>query len=132
MRTEAWNKRFGKEVLEKLFPRNRSDRFFDAIFGDPGEGAYDIELVFQGCRQNRLHFDFHLKRRPGKCLACHLTSGLPEVFRRHPVINIKDLIQKIQSRLDDRFACAGWRLGLTRQVSEELHVIPLTIDLTPD
>ena len=39
---------FTRDVLKKLFPKNRSDNFFDALYGDPAEGAYDICLEFKG------------------------------------------------------------------------------------
>ena len=115
--------------LSKLFPGDRADHFFDAMYGDPSEGAYDISLVFKGQDRDTLHFEFHLKQRPGKCLACNLTYGLPEVFSRHPIIGIKELVREIDQLLDGRWRCAGWRLGLTREVSSELHVLPLLITI---
>jgi len=129
MAEEDYTKIFTADVLEKIFPKNRSDNFFDALYGDPEEGAYDITLAFKKHSPDRLHFEFHLEERPGKCLACNVTYGLPQVLGRHPVINIKGLVQEIDKMLDGRSKCGEWRLGRTREVSRKLHVIPLTIDL---
>lgn len=129
MAEEDYTKTFTPDVLEKIFPKNRSDNFFDALYGDPEEGAYDITLAFKGHSQNRLQFEFHLKERPGKCLACNVTYGLPQVLGRHPIINVKGLVQEIDKMLDGRSKCGEWRLGRTREVSRKLHVVPLTIDL---
>ncbi len=120
---------FTEDVLENLFPRNRSDHFFDALYGDASEGAYDIGLAFKGQSQNRLHFEFQLKERPGKCLACNLTYGLPEVFGRHPIINVKGVVQEISRLLDGRAKCIHWQLGRTREISRKLHIVPLIITL---
>jgi len=129
MAAENYSDVFTRDVLKKLFPENRSDKFFDALYGDPAEGAYDICLEYNGQSQNRLHFEFHLKERPGKCLACNVTYGLPQVFSRHPIINVKGVVQKIDMLLDGRSKYGGWQLGRTREVSRKLHIVPLTIDL---
>lgn len=118
---------FTKDVLNKLFPEDRANQFFDALFGDVSEGAYDIALEFREYSQNSLEFEFHLKRRPDKCLACNLTYGLPNVFSRHPVINVKRIIQEIDNHLNGQARCIDWRLGHTREVSRELHIIPLSV-----
>lgn len=122
---------FTPDILKKLFPEDRTDQFFDALFGDASAGAYDIALEFKGVSQNKLAFQFNLRQRPGKCLACHLTYGLPRVFSRHPVINIKGLVQKIDQLLNGRATCADWQIGATRGLSRELHVIPLFVSLNP-
>ena len=44
------NKRMTRESLDQLFPPDRSDRFFEALYGDISEGAYDIVLEFKACR----------------------------------------------------------------------------------
>ena len=36
---------FTPECLNDLFPPQRTDDFFDALFGDAEEGAYDIRLA---------------------------------------------------------------------------------------
>ena len=120
---------FTPDVLENLFPKDRADRFFDALYGDASEGAYDIGLAFKEHSRNKLLFELHLKQRLGKCLRCNLTYGLPEVFTRHPIIDIKGLVQEIGNLLNGRADCVDWHLGSTREVSGQLHVIPLSIFL---
>ncbi len=120
---------FNKDNLSEIFPEDRSDQFFEALFGDPAEGAYDISLEFRECTQQELAFEFHLKERTGKCLACNLTSGLPQVFARHPVINIDGIVKDIDRLLDGRSKCTGWTLGNTRRVAAKLHVIPFVVSL---
>jgi len=119
-------KKLTPEKLEELFPKDKTDRFFEALLGDCSEGAYDIELAFKEMRDNTLEFEFLLKQRPGKCLACNLTYGLPKVFQKHPTIDISGLIESIQEILPE-INITGWDLGYTREVSKNLHVIPLTI-----
>jgi hypothetical protein len=122
---------FNEEALTELFPASRSNDFFEALFGDADEGAYDIRLRFDGHDPgtNSLRFYLDLHERPGCCLACNLTYGLPEVFSRHPVINIKGLVQDIEERLAGQATCTDWQLGTTIQQSRSLHSIPLTIQL---
>jgi hypothetical protein len=127
--TEGFDTLFTPEVLRKLFPEDRSDRFFDALYGDAEEGAYDIYLEYSGARKNRLEFMLRLTQRPGKCISCSLTYGLPEVFSRHPIIDIKGLVQNIDALLDGKVRCVDWRLGSTREISNNIHAIPLEIFL---
>jgi hypothetical protein len=131
MDPKAFDKIFTQDVLNGLFPAERADQFFEALFGDAQEGAYDISLGFKGYdrKKNRLLFEFQLNQRPGKCLACSLTYGLPEVFSRHPVIAMKALMQAINTLLDGQARCEGWSLGNTRPASERLHLIPLSLNL---
>lgn len=129
MTKETFEDIFTQDILKKIFPEDRSDNFFDALYGDPTEGAYDITLEFRGHRSDKLHFEFHLKERPGKCLACNLTYGLPDVFGRHPIINVKGVVQGIGQMLDGRSNCTDWQLGRTREISRELHIVPLIITL---
>ena len=124
--------KFTREVLDELMPVQKSDQFFEALLGDAAEGAYDIGLEFTGFRQGRLEFAFRLSRRPDKCLVCSLTYGLPNVFSRHPVIDIKGIVDRIETLLGPEVACTGWRLGRTSEVSPDLHTIPLTIDVEPE
>jgi len=121
---------FTQETLQTLFPPERANAFFDALFGDAEDGAYDIRLVFKGQAANTLTLALELHERPGKCLACNLTYGLPEVFSRHPIINIKGLTAEIDALLGDKATCTDWKLGTTQTVSKKLHVIPLMISLT--
>jgi len=122
---------FTGKVLQDLFPPERANAFFDALFGDASEGAYDIVLTFAGYdqRQQTLDFLLNLHERPGRCLACNLTYGLPEVFSRHPVINIKGLVGDIERLLGGTMVCEGWKLGHTEQKGRSLHCIPLRIQL---
>lgn len=123
---------FTPAALATLFPPQRSNDFFDALFGDASEGAYDIALSFTGFDRGKqtLSFLLNLHERPGRCLACNLTHGLPEVFKRHPIINIKGLVAEIGKLLPGEMACADWQLGHTIQKGRSLHCIPLQITLT--
>jgi hypothetical protein len=125
----AFEQLFTQRALRELFPHDRADLFFEGLYGDPSEGAYDINLVFKGQDRDTLQFEFQLEQRSGKCLACNLTYGLPEVFSRHPIINIKGLIREIDQILGGQWRCIDWRLGLTREVSRELHILPLIITI---
>ena len=127
MDMEHLSGRFTPDVLKALFPAERADEFFDALYGDVAEGAYDIGVAFQGRKDGRLHFEFQLRQRPGKCLACSLTFGLPEIFARHPIIDIKRLVGEIERLLGEEARCAGWKLGRTQVVSGELHTIALIL-----
>ena len=120
---------FTQDDLENLFPVGRADAFFESLFGDAEEGAFDIGLAFKAHRGNELHFEFQLSQRPGKCLVCSLTYGLPKVFKRHPVIDVGGLADEIEKRMDGKFRCDRWELGATRELSRELHVIPLVLSL---
>ncbi len=120
---------FTDQVLSELFPVEKSDAFFELLYGDAEEGAYDIEVAFAGYRPGKLDFLFNLKRRPGKCLACNLTYGLPEVFSRHPALDVKGLVDKFDGLLDGKAKTTGWKLGGTREKSRELHVIPLEVSI---
>ncbi len=129
MTPEELDPLFSDAVLKNLFPEERSDRFFAALYGDASEGAYDIDLAFNGPNGDALEFQFNLRRRPDKCLACNLTYGLPHVFNRHPVINAEGLVKDIEKILAGRAACKRWRLGETREISGDLHIIPLIIEI---
>ncbi len=121
---------FTPAVLEDLLPTDRADLFFDALLGDPSEGAYDIRLAYKARHNDRLEFELQLHQRAGKCLACNLTYGLPNVFRRHPILNLNQVVRGIDKLLGGQNHCGDWSLGRTREVSRELHTIPLTITLT--
>ena len=130
MKEKAFERLFTQDALRELFPHERADLFFEGLYGDSSEGAYDINLVFKGQDRDTLEFEFQLEQRPGKCLACNLTYGLPEVFSRHPIINIKGLVREIDQMSDGQWSCTDWRLGITREVSRELHILPLIISIT--
>jgi len=125
------NEIFTKEVLEDLLPPQRSDEFFEALYGDADEGAYDIRLSFKNydTEENWLFFELQLHERPEKCLACNLTYGLPQVFSRHPLLNIQGMVEKIITLLGADIKSTGWELGRTRTAAANMHSIPLTIHL---
>ncbi|MCI5224167.1 MAG: pancreas/duodenum homeobox protein 1 [Candidatus Electrothrix sp. AR4] len=129
---DTMNDVFTEDVLKELFPTQRANDFFEALFGDANEGAYDISLSFQGYDEhsNTLNFNLNLHERPGRCLACNLTSGLPDVFSRHKVINIAGLVNDVEKQLAGKAKCGAWTLGRTRQPDKSLHCIPLQINLT--
>jgi len=127
-----FNHIFADHILKALFPRARTDEFFEALYGDAAEGPYDILLKFKGENKDTLHFEFQLKQRPGRCLACNLTYGLPAVFSRHPIINVAELVEEIALLLDGQGRCESWQLGHTKVLSNEVHAIPLVLFLTAD
>lgn len=129
MDTKTIDALFTPESLQQIFPRERSDDFFDALFGDASEGAYDIELAYKGTDGKSLALELRLHQRPGCCLACNLTQGLPQVFARHPVINVAGVVAAIDTMLDGQSRCRDWSLGRTEQRRKEMHLIPLTIHL---
>lgn len=116
-------------TLRELFPAERANDFFDALFGDADEGAYDIELAYRSADAKRMVIDLLLHERPGRCLACNLTHGLPQVFSRHPIIDIAGLVTSIDSLLGSSVHCKDWSLGHTEQRTRSTHAIPLTITL---
>lgn len=123
---------FDPEVMGDIFPAERSDQFFEALYGDADEGAYDIRLAFNRIQNDRLQFQFELIRRPGKCLACNLTYGLPQVFTRHPIVNVNKIVSDIEALLPPGMACSEWRLGQTREISSDLHIMPFDIQIRPE
>lgn len=119
---------FDQKTLLQLFPTTRSDEFFEAMFGDASEGAYDICLEFVGSTNPKTYnFELHLKQRVGKCLACNLTYGLPEVFSRHPGLNLKGLAAELAAKLGYAPVQVSWKLGATKSISNALHVIPFIV-----
>ena len=131
MGTEPFETLFTPDRLAGLFPADRADRFFEALFGDAREGAYDIRLEFDGVEGNQLRFLFHLSERPGKCLSCSLTYGLPHVFSRHPVIGVADLVSGIDALLDGTHRCGTWEMGRTQEIDRRNHVVSLSIKVDP-
>ncbi|WP_031387262.1 hypothetical protein [Desulfonatronum thiodismutans] len=123
---------FTPERLERIFPVQRSADFFEALYGDADETAFDVKLAFDGGAADRLSFQFHLVQRPGKCLACNLTYGLPKVFIRHPVINMSGLVADIAAALDLPASRLQWSLDQTEPRRQDLHVIPLNVTILPE
>jgi hypothetical protein len=131
MATEDFNKLFHEGVLKEIFPDQKADQFFEALYGGTEDGAFSINLTFVDYDQatNALRFQLQLRERPGKCLACNLTYGLPRVFSRHPVINLQGVVREIEKLLNGKGRCLDWSLGNTNPVSNKLHIIPLTVRL---
>jgi hypothetical protein len=117
------------QTLAQLFPAQKADEFFEALYGDAAEGAYDFELVCRGEEPGRVELELLLHQRPGKCLACNLTYGLPQVLGRHPVLNLQEVVARICEMSGADPAKATWSLGHTRVISNEIHAIPLTIEM---
>jgi hypothetical protein len=129
MNTDTLDALFSTRNLQEIFPEERSNAFFEALFGDAEEGAYDIKLAYVGSDGRTLSMEIQLLERPGRCLACNLTQGLPTVFSRHPIINIAGVVQDIDKLLAGQARCVDWSLGYTKQKSRSVHAIPLTIIL---
>jgi hypothetical protein len=129
MTTENISAILTQSKLAEIFPSERSNEFFDALFGDASEGSFDIELAYRGATETQLVMELRLHERPNCCLACNLTQGLPQVFSRHPVINVDGVVQEIDTLLGDAYTCRDWTLGYTEQKSNSLHVIPVKITL---
>ncbi len=115
-----------QEFLDEIFPATRTEAFFDALFGGAEEGAYDIRLVPLGVSDKEARLAFELRQRPGKCLKCSLTYGLPQVFKRHPVLDVAGVARAVAGKLGWEGE-AAWDLGATEEVDAETHVIPLRI-----
>ena len=120
---------FTKDWTDSAFPPQRAEDFFEALFGGAEEGAYDIALRFVEQRGDVYEFSFDLIQRPGKCLVCNLTYGLPQVFSRHPVLNVKGVAEAVATALGKTADDVSWKLNPTREVSAKLHAIPLIITL---
>lgn len=118
---------FTDDKLLEIFPVERADDFFEALFGDAEEGSYDIALAYAGEYGGALNFELRLTQRPGKCLACNLTYGLPQVFSRHPIINVQGIADAVAEAAGG--AAEKWQLGATKEVNSQLHIIPLMIKL---
>ena len=115
-----------QEFLNEIFPPERTDAFFDALFGGAEEGAYDIVLVLRDVNPQNVHLAFELRQRPGKCLVCNLTYGLPQVFQRHPILDVAGVVRAVAERLGWS-AAVSWTLGATEEISHEVHAIPLIL-----
>lgn len=121
-----------KEFLAEVFPAQRTEDFFDALFGGAEEGAYDIRLACRGLTSDTAQLAFELHERPGKCLVCNLTYGLPQVFQRHPILNVAGVARAVAEKLGWPGDKVRWWLGHTEEVSRSLHVIPLYLERTAD
>ncbi|WP_456370168.1 hypothetical protein [Thermodesulfatator atlanticus] len=114
--------------IKSLLPRERIDEFFEAFyFGE--EPAYFLEL---GLREwapeaGKIVLELRLLARPGMCLACNLNSGLPAVFKKHPILNLEGIVQEIAQKIGPEYQVLSWDLVWTEQINHDLHVIPLVI-----
>ncbi|WP_045215117.1 hypothetical protein [Desulfonatronovibrio magnus] len=115
------------QVLETIFPIERSNDFFEAFYGDSADSHFDIRLGLEKVEESRIILAFHLIQRPGKCLACNMTYGLPQVLDRHPIININGLVSDLASQVGLDPSQVQWKLGNTHEKSSELHTVPLII-----
>jgi hypothetical protein len=115
-----------QDYLDTLLPAQLSDQFFEALYGDASDGAYDIKLEFISANDKRIVLAFNLTQRPGKCLVCNLTYGLPTVFSRHPLININGMVEKI---VEKGIKIKDWRLGETEEQNSTFHTIPFYLNL---
>jgi len=121
---------FSEEWIKGLLPRKKIEAFFEAFyFGE--EPAYDLELGLGevSLEQKRIRLDLRLLARPGRCLACNLTWGLPPVLEKHPLLNLEEIVRRIEERLPEGLKVKNWELGAVREINSELHVIPLWIYL---
>jgi hypothetical protein len=118
---------FTQEWTRNIFPPEKTDAFFEALFGGAEEGAYDIALRFVRADADSCEFAFDLIQRPGKCLVCNLTYGLPQVFARHPILDVKSVVAAAAEALGKDAVSVNWQLQPTRETSSSLHSIPLVI-----
>ncbi len=121
-----FNQIFTQDFLDQLLPLNLSNQFFEALYGDASDGAYDIRLQFVSASDKQIVLEFNLTQRPDKCMVCSLTYGLPNVFSRHPLININNMIKKIEEK---GVKVEKWYLGDTKELNTSLHTIPFYLDL---
>ncbi len=120
-----------EEFLAQLFPASKADDFFEALYGGAEAGAFDIALLPNGFDpdSNTIILEFRLTERPGKCMACNLTYGLPQVFERHPVINIQEIVSEIEKKIAPSWSVKGWQIGRTSVIDAKTNSIPLFIQL---
>lgn len=116
-----------QERLDGIFPATKSDEFFEAIYGGAEDGAYDIVLTCDNITEARASLAFELRRRPGQCLKCSLTYGLPDVFKRHPLLNVAGVAGQIASVLGWG-TIYKWELLPVQEISEDLHIIPFIVE----
>ncbi len=117
-----------QELLDTLLPAERSNEFFDAMYGDAEEGAYNIKLVARSVDESKAHLVFELHQRPEKCLVCSLTYGLPQVFQRHPLINTANIAKEVAKALGWNPDTVSFTLGRTEEHGSDLHSIPFIIN----
>ncbi len=119
-----------EQKIKTFLPSERVQEFFEAFyFGE--EPAYDLELGLRDWEPQKglITLELLLKARPGQCLACNLTSGLPDVFKRHPILNLAQVAEDVVRELGDGYELESWELGWTEQINRDLHVVPFIIRL---
>ena len=116
---------FTPQWTAEAFPPERAIEFFEALYGDPEDAAYNIEFAFVQADGLKLQFTFNLHQRAEQCLACNLTYGLPGVFLRHPIINARGLAEKIAAVAGKKLI--KWQFGQTMEFSQALHAIPFEV-----
>ncbi|OAG27843.1 hypothetical protein [Thermodesulfatator autotrophicus] len=117
--------------IKSLLPEERVQEFFEAFyFGE--EPAYYLDLGLREWRpeKGRVVLELRLTARPDKCLACNLTSGLPPVLKKHPILNLAGIVSEIAQKLEPGYKVDSWDLGWTEEVNHDLHVIPLVIKVS--
>ncbi len=114
-------------MLDALMPPEKSDDFFDALYGEAEEGAYTIKLALRSVSDTEAKLALDLHQRTDKCLVCSLTYGLPQVFQRHPIINLAGVTKEVARALQWDENAITWTLGRTEEKSPALHSIPLII-----
>jgi len=119
---------FSQKILDQIFPPDKTNEFFEAMLGDAADGAYDIRLIYQGINDNILHFAFALTERPEKCLACSVTYGLPQVFKKHRIINTDHIVNQIKMIIGN-VNVLSWELLPTQPIERNFHLVPLYITL---
>lgn len=123
--TEKSDSTIDNAWIEEIFTPEKTDEFFDAIYGGAEEGVYTIVPVIKKLMPDMALLAFELRRRPGQCLKCSLTYGLPEVFRRHPLLNVAGLAREIAHKVG--WNNYSWELGETEEHGDDLHSIPFIV-----
>lgn len=118
---------FTEEWAKTVFPPERTEAFFDALYAGAEEPAFDIALRFVKEENHEYEFSFDLLAKPDRCLVCHITYGLPHVFSRHPIINIKGIVADIGAALQKSPEEMAWELKATTEESPTLFRIPLVV-----
>jgi len=81
MDTSTIDALFTPETLQQLFPKNRTSDFFEALFGDADEGAYEIELGYGGVNGNSLTMELKTSRTPRMLSRVQLDPGITTGFQ---------------------------------------------------
>ena len=63
------NQVFTQEYLDTLLPAETSDHFFEALYGDTKDGAYDIRLEFISANEKRIVLAYNLTQQLANMLS---------------------------------------------------------------